>query len=110
MNEFRFIKYEATPGEKHLGIATVKVYDKVILRYKIVPTKEGSSYFAAPPSYKITENGQERFISGFTVDSVSDNEDLSTFIKQNVFKLISKHEGVNIIAVPFKNEEEEIPF
>lgn len=81
---FEFIDYIATPEEKHLGIARVKAWGKIVLRFKIVPTKDGSSFFPAAASYKIIENGTERYVPAFILDSNSDKEDLESLIKSNV--------------------------
>lgn len=106
--DFKFIKYEPTPNEKHLGIATVKAYDKIILRYKIVQTKDGTGIFPAPASYKMSLNGEDRYISAFTVDSVSDNDDLSAMIKREASKAIS---GNSVFTKTQSIEEiEEVPF
>jgi len=86
MNHIEFVRYEPTPGERHLGIATVKLYGKIILRYKIVPTKDGSSFFPAPASYKMpgTAGTEDRYVHAFTLDSNSEREDLETLIKAHV--------------------------
>lgn len=78
--KFEFIKYEPTPQEKHLGIATVKLYGKLIARYKIIPTKDGASFFPASGSLKIGE----RYESCLTLDSNSDKEELDSLIKTYV--------------------------
>ncbi len=85
MNKFEFIKYEPTPQEKHLGIATVKIFGKIIAKFKIVPTKDGSSFFPASPSLKIGEG----YVSAFTMDSVSEKEELDSLIKLNVRRCMS---------------------
>lgn len=78
--KFEFIKYETTPQEKHLGIATVKLYGKLIARYKIVPTKDGTSFFPAAASYKIND----RYESCLILDSNSEKEELDALIKAHV--------------------------
>jgi len=78
--KFEFIKYEPTPQEKHLGIATVKLYGKIIARYKIVPTKDGTSFFPAAASYKVGD----RYESCLILDSNSEKEELDAMIKANV--------------------------
>ncbi len=79
-NKFEFLKYELTPGEKHLGIATVKLYGKMLAKYKIVPTKDGSAFFPAAPSIKIGD----KYESCIMLDSNSDKQELDTLIKANV--------------------------
>lgn len=83
MNKFEFLSYIPTPGEKHLGIATVRIYGKIICRYKIVPTKDGSSYFPAAPSVKIGD-GEQPYKSAFELDSRSEHEELTDIVKKGV--------------------------
>jgi len=78
--KFEFLKYELTPNEKHLGIATVKLYGRMIAKYKIVPTKDGSAFFPAPPSIKIGD----KYESCLMLDSNSDKQELDVLIKANV--------------------------
>ena len=87
MTPFEFLGFVPTPNEKHLGIAAVKLYGKLILRYKIVQTKDGTSTFPAASSYKITDVGGERYIPAFILDSNSENESLMAFIKTNMKNL-----------------------
>lgn len=95
MSHFEFMKYDATPAEKHLGIATVKLYGKIILRYKIVPNKDGSGYFPASASYKMSEPGRpEYYVSAFMLDSQSDNEELMNMIRANIKPFISGTQSV----------------
>jgi hypothetical protein len=80
MNNIEFLSYIPTPLEKYLGIATVKLYGKVILRYKIVPIKDGSGHFPAPASYK----AGDEYVHAFMLDSMSENEELKKVIMHNV--------------------------
>ena len=85
MTQFEFVKYEETPGEKYLGIATVKAYGKIILRYKIVQTKDGQGYFPAAASYKLPAvDGEDTYVSCFLIDSRSDEEELQRLIRTEV--------------------------
>lgn len=98
--DFKFEKFEATPGEKFLGIATVKLYGKIVLRYKIVQTKDGSSYFPAPATYKMPTppGAKDRYISAFILDSNSENEELMGLIMQNVSRFINVNASVHVAA------------
>lgn len=89
MSNFEFVSYVPTPTEKHLGIATVKAYGKFILRYKVIPTKDGQNFFPAPASYKIGE----AYVHAFQLDSNSDKEELENLIKNSVRPQVntSKH-------------------
>lgn len=80
MNNLEFLSFIPTTGEKYIGIATVKLYGKVILRYKIVPTKDGSGHFPAPASYKVGED----YVHAFMLDSMSETEELKKLVMHNV--------------------------
>ncbi len=100
MSEFKFIKYEATPTEKHLGIMTVSVIEgnfKIILRYKIVKTKDGNAIFPSAPSYKMSGEGEDaRYITAFCLDSHADQELLLDFVKEKMMDIMSKsHQKLN---------------
>ena len=84
MNNFEFLSYTPTPQEKHLGIATIKIYGKIILRYKIIKTKDGTATFPAAATCKIADQEGERYIPAFILDSTTDNEFLMKFIKENI--------------------------
>lgn len=82
---FKFMKFEATPGEKHLGICTIKAYDKIILRYKIVPNKEGGGWFPCEASYKMPSvAGQDVYAKAFMLDSNCEHEELMNLIRAHV--------------------------
>ncbi len=85
MNKFEFIRYEPTPGEKHLGIVTMKLYGKMIARYKIVSTKDGQNFFPASASFKIGE----QYHHAIMLDSNSDKEELDYLIKANVKAILN---------------------
>lgn len=92
MTPFEFLKYVPTPGEKYLGICTVRVYSKVILRYKIIPTKDGTSFFPAAASYKMpSTDGQDHYTPAFMLDSQCDKEELDELIKANVRDAINAY-------------------
>jgi len=104
MNDFRYIKYEATPKEKHVGIMTVEIRG-VLLRYKIIKTKDGNSLFPAAASYKMSgEDEDARYLSAFALDSNSEQEMLFDFIKGKMVEILSRdHQKSNTINDREKN-------
>jgi len=100
MNNFEFITYTPTPQEKHLGIATVKLYGKMVVRYKVVKTKDGASIFPAPATYKIADQSGERYIPAFVLDSTTDNELLQQFIKDNLKRYLGSSNASNSNYMP----------
>ncbi len=83
MNQIEFIKYEKANDEKYLGIATVKLYGKILLRYKIVMNKDGSGFFPAAASYK-NPAFPDQYYSSFMLDSNSEKEEVENCIRSNV--------------------------
>lgn len=78
-----FHSYQEVKGQKYLGIATIN-YNGVMLRYKIVVSKDGTTYFPASASYNIGTEGQDRYISAFCIDSNMQNEILKELIMKKV--------------------------
>lgn len=103
MNNFEFISYVATPDEKHLGIAIVKAYGKMILCFKVVPNKEGGSYFVASPSVKLkdVDTNQDYYKECILIDSRSEHDDLISMIKRNVKKYIESEKKSSVASAPF---------
>lgn len=98
MSNLEFLSFISTPGEKYIGIATVKLYGKVILRYKIVPIKDGSGHFPAPASYKAGDD----YVHAFMLDSISETEELKKIIMHNVkLALQAKEPSVKTQAQQF---------
>ena len=87
MNNFEFMGYEPTPTEpKQLGIATIRAWGKVILRYKIVPGKDGNGWFSNIASFKKGPDatGKDMYTQSFMVDSNFEAEQIKELIKANV--------------------------
>ena len=83
MDNFQFLGFEPTPNEKFVGVATVRVHGTttIVLRYKIVPKKDGKGHFPTCASYKMPdrEPGDE-YDECFMLDSRSDNDAMIKFI------------------------------
>ncbi len=112
MSNYKFISYTKTPGEKHWGIAAISVDDKILLRYKIMPNKEGNSFYPVPASYKIDDT----YVPAITIDSNIQKEEIETLIRTWVKKAISSYNssrpGIPDNSNQQKKQEvdEEIPF
>lgn len=92
MNNFEFINYTPTPTDQYmLGIAKVKVYGKLELRYKHVKTKDGSGTFFCTSNYTLTDSiGEKKYMPCFLLDSRSDEELLMEVIRQGVHQVLSQ--------------------
>jgi hypothetical protein len=108
MSEYEFLNIVATPNEKHAGIATIRVNRSIVLRFKIVPKKDGSGYFPTCASYKVPDGtGSDKYVEAFMLDSRSENDDVISLVMSNFKKwqtnksVFTKKEDV---------QDEEIPF
>lgn len=100
MDDFEFLNYLQTPDEKYfMGIATTRIYGKIVLKYKIVQKKDNSGYFIAPPNYRlpVKEDGTHKYIDAFLIDSRTEHDLLLEFIRKHV----------NMIIHPRQNQQEQ---
>lgn len=79
-----FVSYQETANEKHLGIVTVKVYGKILLRFKWVQKKDASGCFASTPSLKVVDEEGERYIPSVIIDSRSDEDEVNSCIRKGI--------------------------
>lgn len=93
-----FVSYQETKNEKHLGIVTVKLYGKLILRFKWMERKDGKGCFPNAPSYKIVEDGEERYIPAILLDSRSEQEELEHLIRNGV-KAVTSVKGIRPVQM-----------
>ena len=86
MSDLQFMKYQTTPGEKHLGVATILYKGCIILRYKAIQTKDGQGIFFAPASLKVQDEitKEDKFVESFMIDSRFENEEIQNFVRSNV--------------------------
>lgn len=97
MQPYEFLKFLPTPNEKHIGIATVRLYGKLILRYKIVPNKDGSGFYPVPASYKVPDpagGSADHYIRAFMIDSEMEKEELESLIKSHVQAILMPPQSV----------------
>ena len=108
MNQFEFLDYTPTPNDKYgmIGFCTVRLYGKVILKYKKVKQKNGSGEFFASPSYSIDNgNGEDKkYVNTHFLDSRADEEMLMNFMRDKV------HEFEMKSAASKSQVKSDIPF
>jgi|GEM_PF-6663325 len=88
MEKFEFIGFDPTPGEKHIGILTVRIHGTVtlVVKYKIVGKKDGNGYFPTVAAYKMPGRMQgEEYDECFMLDSRSDNDQMIKFIMHHFY-------------------------
>lgn len=102
MIKIEFVDYVLTPGEKHLGVATINFNDQLYLRYKVQPGKDGKGHFFSPASHKMPG---DTYVPSFVIDSNFVKEKISTVIKNGI--------STSSVFKPNKqvlDDHEEIPF
>lgn len=93
-DQIEVLKFEATPEAKHIGIAHIRLFRQVVLRYKVVENKDGSGYFIAPPSYKRELEGQEKWMQWFMLDSQVFSEEVQDTIRSYITRHFANAKGL----------------
>lgn len=96
--KIKFVDFKETPNEKHIGIATVNFEDKIYLRFKVMPRKDGPGYYCVTSAFKISP---EEYIPSFVIDSNYLKEQIELEIKKNVENYIIKKTSVFDQDIPF---------
>jgi hypothetical protein len=107
--EMEFVKYESTPNERFLGLATIRLMGKIVIRLKVVTTKTGG-FFITPASFKMT-CGEGQYIPSFFLDSRTDDELLQDFVRKNVKPFLpDRFKDAPAIQQSKEPASEECPF
>ncbi len=97
-SNFEFLGYKAVANDPYLlGVATVRLYGKVVVKFKHAKSKDGRDSFFAAPSITLAGIERKEYIKAFQLDSVSDNEMLENFVRSHVLK----NEAAELQALPF---------
>jgi hypothetical protein len=87
MQGVEFLDFCATPDEKYIGVATTRHQlasgGQIVLRWKIVPKKDGDGYFVASASLK-TGQSESGFVESHMLDSRSEDEMVKSFVREHV--------------------------
>lgn len=87
---FKFVDYIPTPSEKHLGLATILAYEKMMLRFKVIPNKEGNNFFFGEASYRLQTPNGDSYLPSFMVDSRSEQAELERIMREGVNRSINR--------------------
>ena len=95
----KFLRFDATPGEKHLGIATVRIEEgvRIILRFKVQP-KEGGGFYYQPASHKISAHGKDNYYPAFALDSSYEYDELKEFLAVHVEPILQQQNGQSVFS------------
>lgn len=93
MSNFEFINYLPTPGEKHLGVVTIRAYGKIFLSFKIMQAKDGETWYPNVASIKVNSDaeGKDIYKHSFVIDSRYENDELRDLIRANVNPYAQEH-------------------
>ena len=104
MSQFQFMSYKSTPADQYmLGVASVRLYGKLILRFKHVKTKDGKGDFFTSPSYGVDEDGQKKYLQAFILDSRAEDEELMDVVRQGYKAYCQQMSAPYAAAVPLAN-------
>lgn len=97
----KFLRFDATPGEKHLGIATLRIEEgvRIILRFKVQP-KDGGGYYYQPASHKISSHGKDNYYPAFSLDSTYEYDELKEFLAVHVEPILAQQNGQSVFSPP----------
>jgi hypothetical protein len=87
MQPYELLEYLPTPGDKQLGIATVRCWGKIVLKYKIVSGKDGHGFFASEAGgikTGMSADGKDIYEKIFVVDSNYEDKAIKTFISRSI--------------------------
>ncbi len=104
MNQFEFIKFERTPSEdKYLGIAYVRAWGKINLRFKMQKNKDGTGYYVGMDAHK-KPNQDGKWEDSFLLESNGDKEELEDMIRQRVNQCLAQQQ-----ATPQYQPNQQLP-
>lgn len=90
---FKFVSFELCPHEKHVGIVSVKAYDKILLKYKVIqPQDNQETYYLARPKIRNKQEHGEVYLPAFVIDSQIDNEELFALVREKIKEKMEKYE------------------
>jgi len=88
--EIEFLKFDKTPQEKHLGIATIRVERRFIFRFKIMQNPKGEGYFLNAPAMKI----DEKYWPAFAFDSSFESDSVKEFVLSKVKSILNTNDQI----------------
>lgn len=85
MNPFEFLSFEPISGEKIFGIVTIRAWGKIIIKFRVIPKKDGTP-FASVPTFKngLNADGGDKYDKVFIIDSAYEKKMLDDLIEKNL--------------------------
>lgn len=83
-SNYEFLKFIKVEGEKHLGIAVIRIDRRFIIRFKVIPSDNGDYWISSPSMKAGIYNGKDSYVSAFQFDSSYENDEIKAFILENL--------------------------
>jgi len=104
--EIEFLKFDKTPTERHLGIATIRVERRFIFRFKIMQNPKGEGYFLNAPAMKI----DEKYWPSFAFDSSFESDSVKEFVLSKVKSILNPVRPLESYAPAMQQLQEQKEF
>lgn len=88
-----FLKFIKVEGEKHLGIAVIRLNRRFIIRFKVQASEQGGYWISSPSMKAGVFNGKDNYISAFQFDSSYENEEVKNFVMEHIERLMSQQQA-----------------
>lgn len=91
-NGLEFLEFVKTPGEKHIGIATVRLDRRFVFRFKVSPSVNANSIWITKAAYKCgtRQDGKDNYEDAFEFDSSFEKKHIESFVEENVNRILSQ--------------------
>lgn len=101
MQGLEFLSFVKTPGEKHIGIATIRLDRRFIFRFKIAPSAHANSLWITKAAYKAgtRQDGKDNYEEAFEFDSSFEKKHIDSFVEENVNAILNQK--------PIQNPQED---
>lgn len=104
--ELEFLKFDKTPEEKHLGVATIRADRRFIFRFKIMSNPKGEGYFLNAPALKV----DEKYWPGFAFDSSYESDQVKEFVLSKVKNILNPLRPLETSAPAMQTLQEQTHF
>lgn len=85
-----FISYqEIKHDSRKLGIAEIRVFGRLLMRYKHLKSKAGHDFFT-PESSSINRDVEQVYLPAFELENATENKELSLFVREHVYKILKQ--------------------
>jgi hypothetical protein len=85
MNDYKFLSFKPIKDDPYLlGVATVQIANRFVVRFGLKPTKDGGQFYAIANYGFKDETGEKKYMPAFVCDSRGEDDVLFDFVRENV--------------------------